>query len=392
MLSALCAALEGDSKYAREITRFRGPCAFLSNMFAAPCTYEGDVYPTVEHAFQAAKTAPAERAEFRVAGLDAKAAKELGRKKPLLHGCGWWESTKLDIMETCVRSKFSTPELAALLVGTGDRTLLEGNTWGDTYWGVCAKGSSFEGENNLGKILMKLRVELRAAARAEPWPTGLTPEQKQRMESNRAAALAKLHGATNVPPSGSTGEDSTVVLLGAPPNLRERRGNLLDATEDWIVHQCNAVSSKLGGGGLSEQIFRKWPHANVYERFHARGSQSQPGDALLHGNGLDGSSARGVVNLIGQRYPGPPKHSNDSKAMRKEWFALALRALAAEPAISTRKSSVAFPCEIGCGLAGGDWAVYRSLIETFARTNPEVQVAIVRFGGGVTPVAKRARH
>jgi ribA/ribD-fused uncharacterized protein len=358
-------------------------------MFLAPCIYAGDEYPTVEHAFQAAKTAPAERAEFRVAGLDAKGAKRLGGKKSLLHGKDWWESIKLGVMETCLRSKFSRPEPRALLLGTGDRELVEGNTWGDKYWGVCANGGG--GDNNLGKLLMKLRGELRAAAPAEP-PSSLTPEQKQRMENRRVAALAKLHEVASTT-AGSTELDSTVKLVGPPSNLHERSGNLLEATEDWIVHQCNTVSSKVGGGGLSEQIFRKWPHANVYERSHSRGSLSRPGDVSLHGNSVDGNQGRGVVNLMGQRYPGPPKHSNDSQRQREQWFKEALRALSAQPALATQKQSVAFPREIGCGLAGGEWAVYRGMIETFARDNPEVHVAIVRFGGGGgAPAAKRARH
>ena len=202
--------------------------------------------------------------------------------------------------------------------------------------------------------------------------------------------MAKLQGGTSTGAATSSG--STQRPLTAPPNLHERRCNLLEATEEWIVHQCNTVSAKLGGGGLSEQIFRKWPHANVYERLHAKGSRSQPGSASLHGNGADGSDARGVINLMAQRYPGPPKDGNgDGKKQREQWFAQALRALAAQPAIASRKQSVAFPCDVGCGLAGGDWTVYRGLIEDFARANPEVQIGIVRFGGGGPP-AKRARQ
>jgi predicted NAD-dependent protein-ADP-ribosyltransferase YbiA (DUF1768 family) len=41
------------------------------------------------------------------------------------------------------------------LLDTGTQTLVEGNWWGDVFWGVC-KGV---GSNHLGKLLMKLRKE-----------------------------------------------------------------------------------------------------------------------------------------------------------------------------------------------------------------------------------------
>ena len=47
--------------------------------------------------------------------------------------------------------------LALRLVETGTEELVEGNDWGDTYWGVC-KGT---GKNMLGKILMEVREELK---------------------------------------------------------------------------------------------------------------------------------------------------------------------------------------------------------------------------------------
>jgi len=60
-------------------------------------------------------------------------------------------------MKSCLQEKFSDPLLRKKLLATGNATLIEGNTWGDTYWGVC-KG---KGQNKLGKLLMELRSELR---------------------------------------------------------------------------------------------------------------------------------------------------------------------------------------------------------------------------------------
>ena len=68
-----------------------------------------------------------------------------------------WDDVKLDVMLWGVREKFKHTDLKDLLLSTGDEELVEGNTWNDTYWGIC-RG---EGQNNLGKILMKVRMELR---------------------------------------------------------------------------------------------------------------------------------------------------------------------------------------------------------------------------------------
>lgn len=48
-----------------------------------------------------------------------------------------WEQVKIDLMEKIVRAKFTQhPELAWRLPETGDKILMEGNDWGNTYWGV----------------------------------------------------------------------------------------------------------------------------------------------------------------------------------------------------------------------------------------------------------------
>ena len=65
-------------------------------------------------------------------------------------------------MYQILKSKFQNPELSKLLLETGDCELIEGNTWGDQFWGVC-KGV---GENNLGKLLMKVREELHGDIRS----------------------------------------------------------------------------------------------------------------------------------------------------------------------------------------------------------------------------------
>jgi ribA/ribD-fused uncharacterized protein len=133
---------------------FTGPYGFLSNFARIDIRLPDGTYPSVEHAFQASKTDdPAERAHVRAAATPA-IAKQRGKKVRLRPD---WETVKVSIMEALVRQKFADPALRAQLLATGEEELVEINTWNDKFWGVC-KG---KGQNNLGKILMKVRAEIR---------------------------------------------------------------------------------------------------------------------------------------------------------------------------------------------------------------------------------------
>ena len=139
------------------ISEFRGETRWLSNFHKCPIYYEGIVYPSTEHAYHAAKTLDIEARKIIAALPSPGAAKYLGMKIPLRPN---WDSIKLEIMTNLNRQKFQGDlELAARLLSTGNQELVEGNNWGDTYWGVC----DGIGGNNLGKILMKIREELRCA-------------------------------------------------------------------------------------------------------------------------------------------------------------------------------------------------------------------------------------
>jgi len=137
------------------ISEFVGGFRFLSNFYPVPIMLEGNVYLSLEHAFQAAKTAdPLEQQKIREMLTPGK-AKRAGRQVTLRSN---WEQIKLRVMLALVRQKFGHPELGKKLLATGNKELIEGNNWGDTFWGVCKE----KGENHLGKILMKVRSELAA--------------------------------------------------------------------------------------------------------------------------------------------------------------------------------------------------------------------------------------
>lgn len=137
------------------IDKFDDEYRFLSNFYFCPLKLGGIIYPTVEHAFQAMKTKDKnERMKISLLNTPGE-AKRAGRKVKLRED---WEDIKLKVMEYLVGLKFNNYiDLKEKLLATGDIELIEGNWWNDRYWGIC-KG---KGENNLGKILMKVREELR---------------------------------------------------------------------------------------------------------------------------------------------------------------------------------------------------------------------------------------
>ena len=141
------------------IKEFQGEYRWLSNFWPVKVTY-GDVeYPSVEHAYQAAKSLdPNVRASLMaVAGDHPGGAKRFGKTVALRSD---WETVKVSIMRDLVTQKFTNDlELQEKLLATGDLYLEETNTWGDQFWGVCGG----KGKNVLGNILMEIRREISAS-------------------------------------------------------------------------------------------------------------------------------------------------------------------------------------------------------------------------------------
>lgn len=134
---------------------------FLSNFWPAVVTYDGETYASVEHAYQAAKTLDLElRRAVREAPTGA-AAKKKGQAIPSSKLRPDWPELKLQIMEDLLRQKFAHADLRAQLLATAPKRLVEGNTWGDTFWGSV----SGVGENHLGRLLMEIRRDLLSESR-----------------------------------------------------------------------------------------------------------------------------------------------------------------------------------------------------------------------------------
>lgn len=151
----------------KTIKSFFGEYRFLSNFYPCIIWFDNLNFGTLEAAYQAAKTLdPLQQLAIRDASTPGK-AKKLGQAVDIREG---WDSSpdplKYEVMKSLLAQKFSwdkNPELAQKLVDTGDAILIEGNYWGDTYWGMCGG----RGMNNLGHLLMELREVLANTKKVE---------------------------------------------------------------------------------------------------------------------------------------------------------------------------------------------------------------------------------
>lgn len=136
------------------ITSFSGEYRWLSNFWYAGVSAFGRIFPTVEHAYQACKSMePVDWQKIAWCKTPGD-AKRAGRTLKIRED---WDQIKLFVMEELLIQKFQHPHLRQLLLDTGDQEIVEGNTWGDTFWGVC----NGVGENHLGKLIMKIRTMIR---------------------------------------------------------------------------------------------------------------------------------------------------------------------------------------------------------------------------------------
>ncbi len=140
---------------------------FLSNFHLVDVEYEGDIYPSVEHAYMAAKSDDTIRHNGRDRTwksvcadpmVTAGEVKRLSREVNLIPN---WDVIKFQVMYLCLKSKFSKDPLKGMLLATDDQNLQEGNWWSDRVWGVDLKVNPNIGENHLGRLLMKVRDEIK---------------------------------------------------------------------------------------------------------------------------------------------------------------------------------------------------------------------------------------
>lgn len=168
------------------IFAFAGEARWLSNFARSDVSAYGLTFPTVEHAFAAAKLDPNggvfTRAEVmaemaRIAAMSSPGeAKRAGRRRqwdglqpgedrpaamrPFMRPD--WDSVKETLILELLRRKFTNPALRAKLLATGDALIVEGNNHGDRLWGMVEVAGIFRGRNMLGEMLSQVRREIRA--------------------------------------------------------------------------------------------------------------------------------------------------------------------------------------------------------------------------------------
>lgn len=136
----------------------------FSNFYYAPFKdSNGTVWDTTEHYFQAMKFLP--DAEYKGKSLRDYIRKQKFPKFAAIEGRRRdfplrkdWENVKDGYMYKAIYYKFTQHEdLKTLLLETGDAEIVEQSPI-DFYWGC---GGDNTGKNVLGKLLMKLRSELK---------------------------------------------------------------------------------------------------------------------------------------------------------------------------------------------------------------------------------------
>lgn len=133
---------------------FRDEYFFLSSFYPCVIPYAGFVFPSLEHAYHAAKFLDVRIWREILNARTPGKAKRIAKKYPMRHE---WEDIKVNVMRDLIHIKFSIPALGAMLLATGNIKLVEDNWWHDTFWGVYEG----EGQNMLGQLLMAERERLR---------------------------------------------------------------------------------------------------------------------------------------------------------------------------------------------------------------------------------------
>ena len=155
----------------REIRFYRAsekPYGAFSNLYRRPIHFEGDIFPTAEHAYQAGK------ARKRAVREWLMAAPSPALLTMAAHGLYYWDimpdwaTIKFDRMRAVLRAKFTQHEdLRRLLLSTGKARLVESTTTDNAVnrlWGEV----NGRGENMLGKLLIEIRMELASTTSKKP--------------------------------------------------------------------------------------------------------------------------------------------------------------------------------------------------------------------------------
>lgn len=138
------------------INKFRGDYSWLSNFAEVQIPLRKIIYPSVENAYMSEKNDSSEWKEYCRTKSPAEVKKE--SRGVVLRSD--WDQVKLKVMEYCLWQKFNQEPFKSKLKATGNQNIQEGNTWGDTFWGVNLNVNPNYGENWLGRLIMDIRSRI----------------------------------------------------------------------------------------------------------------------------------------------------------------------------------------------------------------------------------------
>jgi len=165
---SLCNGVIGSSPNTSPIYFYSSGKPFyeFTNFSPHSVEYDGKIYATAEHLFQAFKfmiAAPALAERIRIQPSARAARSEAGFQRT--HQRLDWFVVNIDAMDIVLKAKFMQHEdLRLKLLETGNRELIEDSP-DDVFWGI---GKDGQGRNELGKALMRLRERLRESLRGSP--------------------------------------------------------------------------------------------------------------------------------------------------------------------------------------------------------------------------------
>ena len=136
--------------------------AFLPN--------EAEAYPSYEHALQASRFSNVEERDMIRKTELIRDVKKMTPKFKSNRGEDWKKNC-LSIAERLLRDKFiRSKELTSKLKGTGLKSLVYANSYGEHFWGSPVDNHS-KGQNHLGKLLEKIRNDIGKGEDIDQWLT-----------------------------------------------------------------------------------------------------------------------------------------------------------------------------------------------------------------------------
>ena len=163
------------------------------------------------------------------------------------------------------------------------------------------------------------------------------------------------------------------------------QGSVLDAQEDYVLQQCDCLSTQ--PKDLDLDYKKEFPWADVYgmrapmngfRNIATNDSRGKPGEIQQFPAGTEEPT---VIAMFSQICPGRPftgfnknkRFKDDTAENRVKWFTQCL-----EEITKLNPESIALPDQLGCYRNGADWEIYSDIIQEFADKNPQCYIYIYK--------------